>query len=237
MTEPRADSPPAPPTVGRRQALVTYAMLAVMALELASLVWTARWGHAVLVLGLMAVIALPVLRRRGIVAAVPIEIQVCSVIFIFATLFLGEVRDFYIRIWWWDLALHTSSGVLLGLLGFISLYLLNESETVGFGLRPTFLAFFAFCFSVTMGALWEIFEFTMDQVFGMTMQKPMLGDPSGLTDTMWDLIVDAAGAMAASVAGLVYMRRARRVGRKDWLQRFVERYPGVFRHRQAEGQG
>ena len=222
------EAQPSPSHAGRKQALVTYAMLAVMAFELAGLLWTARWGHAVLVVGLMLVIALPVIQRRGVIAMVPVEIQVCTVIFIFATLFLGEFRDFYIRFWWWDIVLHTGSGVLLGLLGFILLYLLNETEAVGMALRPAFLALFAFCFAVALGALWEIFEFAMDQIFGMNMQKPMLDDPSGLTDTMWDLIVDAVGALVASLGGLIYLLRARKEGRKDWLQRFVDRYPKLF---------
>ncbi|WP_395332576.1 hypothetical protein WBP06_05285 [Novosphingobium sp. BL-8H] len=228
MTEAQPSPSASPSHVGRKQALVTYAMLAVMAFELAGLLWTARWGPAGLVVGLMLVIALPVIQRRGVIAMVPVEIQVCTVIFIFATLFLGEFRDFYIRFWWWDLVLHTSSGVLLGLLGFILLYLLNETEAVGMALRPAFLALFAFCFAVALGALWEIFEFAMDQIFGMNMQKPMLGDPSGLTDTMWDLIVDTIGALVASVGGLIYLLRARREGRKDWLERFIQRYPKLF---------
>ncbi|WP_395394445.1 hypothetical protein WBP07_04200 [Novosphingobium sp. BL-8A] len=217
-----------PHPIGRKQALVTYAMLAAMAFELAGLLWSARWVQAVLVVALMLVIALPVIHRRGVIAIVPVEIQVCTVIFIFATLFLGEFRDFYGRFWWWDLVLHTCSGVLLGLLGFLLLYLLNETEAVDMALRPAFLAFFAFCFAVALGALWEIFEFAMDQIFGMTMQKPMLGDPSGLTDTMWDLIVDTIGALIASLGGLIYLLRARKEGRKDWLHRFVERYPRMF---------
>lgn len=220
--------PIGPHPIGRKQALVTYAMLAAMAFELAGLLWSAHWVQAVLVLALMLVIALPAIQRRGVIAMVPVEIQVCTVIFIFATLFLGEFRDFYGRFWWWDLVLHICSGILLGLLGFILLYLLNETEAVGMALRPAFLAFFAFCFAVALGALWEIFEFAMDQIFGMTMQKPMLGDPSGLTDTMWDLIVDTVGALVASVGGLIYLLRARKEGRKDWLLRFVERYPRLF---------
>src|SRR3546814_16435775 len=75
----------------------------------------------------------------------------------------------------------------------MTFYILNEDRHVDLHMRPSFLAVFAFCFSQAIGALWEIFEFTMDQVFGLTMQKPMLGDPSGLTDTMWDLIVNAIG--------------------------------------------
>jgi len=217
----------APPRV---QVLVTYLFLAIMGIELVTLVISARWAHVALVTGLMIVIAIPVTVHRRLIANVPVEIQIFAVIFVFATLFLGEVGDFYEKFWWWDIALHTCSGVLLGLLGFLTLYMLNETETVSLHMRPSFLAFFAFFFSVGLGAIWEIFEFTMDQVFGLTMQKPMLDDPSGLTDTMWDLIVDTLGALTASLIGLVYMLQARKEGRRDWLQRFVDRYPRFFNH-------
>ncbi|MDZ7684118.1 MAG: hypothetical protein U5O39_03165 [Gammaproteobacteria bacterium] len=60
---------------------------------------------------------------------------------------------------------------------------------------------FSFMFAVGVGALWEIFEFAMDSIFGLDMQKAMLGDPSGLTDTMWDLILDALGALTISTIG------------------------------------
>jgi uncharacterized membrane protein YjdF len=61
-------------------------------------------------------------------------------------------------------------------------------------MNPGFVALFAFVFAIALGTLWEIFEFAMDQIFGLEMQKPMFGDPSGLTDTMWDMIVNAIGA-------------------------------------------
>ncbi len=226
--EPTPAIDPAPQPPPRVQMLVTYGFLLIMAGALIRLVLNGHWEHAVLVCALMIVIALPVTVHRRLIANVPVEIQLVSAIFIFATLFLGEVGDFYVKFWWWDIALHTCSGVLLGLLGFLTLYLLNETETVSVHMRPMFLAIFAFFFSVGLGAIWEIFEFTMDQIFGLTMQKPMLGDPSGLTDTMWDLIVDTLGALAASLSGLVYMLRARKEGRRDWLQRFVARYPRFF---------
>lgn len=220
------DEPAAPPP--RIQKLVTYGFLVVMAAEFSSLVGSRRWGHAALVVALMAVISTPLWFRRRTLANIPVEIQIFAVAFIFATLFLGEVGNFYEKFWWWDLVLHTSSGVLLGLFGFMVLYLLNETETVSVHMRPSFLALFAFFFSVGLGAIWEIFEFSMDQLFGLTMQKPMRGDPSGLTDTMWDLIVDTLGAAIASLVGLSYMLAARKEGRRDWLQRFVARYPRFF---------
>ena len=234
--QPDTDAQPAEPLHAppRIQVLVTYGFLVVMAAELVTLVISRQWPHVFLVAGLMAVIALPISFQRHLVANIPVEIQIFTVAFIFATLFLGEVGDFYEKFWWWDLVLHTSSGVLLGLLGFLVLYLLNESETVSLHMRPLFLAFFAFFFSVGLGAICEIFEFTMDQLFGMNMQKEMLGDPSGLTDTMWDLIVDTTGALIASLVGLSYMLSARREGRRDWLQRFVARYPRFFGSDEAD---
>jgi uncharacterized membrane protein YjdF len=96
-------------------------------------------------------------------------------------------------------------------------------------MRPGFVAFFAFLFAVAIGALWEIFEFAMDALFGMNMQKPMLGDPSGLTDTMWDLIVDTLGALVISILGYRYVR----IGKNEsflerWIQDFVKGNPSMF---------
>ncbi len=96
-------------------------------------------------------------------------------------------------------------------------------------MRPSFVALFAFLFGLGIGALWEIFEFGMDQTFGLTMQKPMFGDPSGLTDTMWDLIVDALGAFIVSLMGWRYLKQPQRHGFDSWVARFVERNPRFFR--------
>ena len=92
-----------------------------------------------------------------------------------------------------------------------------------------FVALFAFAFAVSVGALWEIFEFAADQLFGLQMQKPMLGDPSGLTDTMWDLIVDTLGAAVISGFGWWHMRRERRSFIDVWTDRFVAKNPRLFR--------
>ena len=94
----------------------------------------------------------------------------------------------------------------------------------------TLSLFFAFMFALGAGALWEIFEFTMDSLFGMNMQKPMLGDPSGLTDTMWDLIVDATGALVISVLGWRYLKNPdKRSFLERWIDSFIERNPRFFK--------
>ncbi|HEV2078444.1 MAG TPA: hypothetical protein VGR19_00895 [Allosphingosinicella sp.] len=203
-------------------ALVTGLQI-VMAVELTLLLSGGQWLHAFLVAGVIAATLAPTALRID----VPAEIQIAVVVFVFATLFLGEVRNYYERFWWWDLALHGTAGLLLGLFGFMIVYMLNRSEAVDLHMRPAFLALFAFFFAVGIGALWEVFEFAMDQVFGLNMQKPMLGDPSGLTDTMWDIIVDTLGAGAVALVGWYQLSRSK--SRSDnWLRRFIARHPRFF---------
>jgi hypothetical protein len=199
-----------------------------MAAELVFLVIGQQWLHVFLVLGIMLTMLLPVISSTRLAMQIPPEVQILAILFGFAALFLGEVRDYYERFWWWDLILHTTAGLLLGVQGFMTVYILNEDRYVDLHMRPAFLALFAFCFSQALGALWEIFEFAMDQIFGMTMQKPMLGDPSGLTDTMWDLIVNAGGAFAVSVAGWRYLIRSRTSHVNSWAKRFIARNPRLF---------
>jgi len=70
----------------------------------------------------------------------------------------------------------------------------------------------------------------MDSFFGMNMQKPMLGDPSGLTDTMWDLIVDALGALVISLMGWRYLRNFQQKSFLErWIEAFIERNPRFFK--------
>ena len=99
----------------------------------------------------------------------PLEITVLC--FIFAAEILGEVNAFYIVIPGWDTMLHTINGFLAAAVGFSLVILLNENENLTFDLSPFFLALVAFCFSMTIGVLWEFFEFSMDFFFHTDMQK------------------------------------------------------------------
>ena len=201
---------------------------AIMALEFAAALYEGQWFTAFLVLVIITLTLAPAVLGQRLRVHIPSEFQLLAVLFVFASLFLGEIRSYYERIWWWDIALHTTSGLLLGIVGFLLVYLLNKSEHVDIHLRPHFVALFAFVFAVAVGALWEIFEFTMDRSFGTRMQKPMLGDASGLTDTMWDLIVDTIGAAIISVFGWWYTRRGERSFVEVWIRRFIEQNPRLF---------
>ncbi|MEX2353517.1 MAG: hypothetical protein WD709_04965, partial [Gammaproteobacteria bacterium] len=166
---------------------------------------------------------------------IPHEFELLAVVFIYASLFLGEVLDYYTRYWWWDMLLHGGSGLLLGILGFLLIYVLNEDEHIDLNLSPGFMAFFAFVFAMAFGAIWEVFEFSMDQVFGLNMQKPMFNDPSGLTDTMWDLIIDGIGALIISLLGYGYLRKTGSdsfLGK--WIDNFIENNPRLFKRKKED---
>lgn len=213
----------------RLQLGVLLILQAVMAVELALLLAQGLWLNGVWLLAIMAITSAPAVLGHRLPVRIPAAYELLTILFVFAALFLGEFRSYYERFWWWDIALHATSGLLLGILGFLLVYVLNESKRIDLHMRPGFVALFAFVFAVAVGALWEVFEFTVDQLFGTTMQKPMLGDPSGLTDTMWDLIVDALGALVISAFAWWHMKRNRSSFVDDWIDRFIERNPQLFR--------
>ncbi len=196
---------------------VTLALQLVLAVGAGLAVWQGQWLTALTTLGIMGVTLLPMTLGRRFRVFIPPEFELLAVVFVFASLFLGEVGGFYTRFWWWDAALHTASGFLLGILGFLLVHVLNEKEDVELHMKPSFVALFAFMFAVGLGALWEIFEFGMDQLLGLNMQK------SGLMDTMWDLIVDTMGALVISGLGFLYITTA---GNDSFLERWIDGFIG-----------
>ncbi|HVS12733.1 MAG TPA: hypothetical protein VMV46_02320 [Thermoanaerobaculia bacterium] len=213
-------------TIHRR---LTFLLQGILLAGVLLALWERQWATAVITTGIILVTLAPFLLGRWGRVFIPPEIELLAIAFVFAALFLGEVRGYYQRFWWWDVALHTSSGFLLGIVGFLLVHVLNEKEEIDVHMNPGFVAFFAFLFAVGIGALWEIFEFGMDSVFGLNMQKEMLGDPSGLTDTMWDLIVDVLGALVISLVGYGYLRTAGNESFLErWIARFVETNPRFF---------
>jgi hypothetical protein len=100
--------------------------------------------NAVLATGILLLTFLPTIFASRVQVVIPPEFEVLTVAFVFASLFLGNSHDYYNRFWWWDVALHTTSGVLLGILGLLLAYVLNETPRVDLHMRPGFIAFFAF---------------------------------------------------------------------------------------------
>jgi len=227
------DAPPIAEAVIHKENLVhrilVWVLLLVMVVELIVLLIDKSWLSAFLVTLIITTLLSPVIFRTKLEMEIPVEFHLAAVVFVFASLYLGEVQGFYHRFWWWDIALHTSAGLLMGIVGFLLVYLLNESKRIDLHMTSGFISLFAFLFAITIGTLWEIFEFFMDQFFGHNMQKPMMGDPSGLTDTMWDMIVNAIGAFIISFMGWWYLKRKRTFFVKGWIRTFVGRNPRLFK--------
>ena len=207
---------------------IVIVIVTLMAIDLVVVVSEGLWLSGFLIMAIALLILLVTVFSDRLTVQIPAEFQVLALIFVFSALFLGEVRSYYDKIWWWDIALHSTSGLLMGILGFLLVYVLNASKTLAFSMTPLFIAFFAFMFAVAIGALWEIFEYSMDAFFGTRMQKPMFNDPSGLTDTMWDMIVNSLGAAFISSLGWWYMKHNRRSFIDIWIDKFIQRNPGWF---------
>lgn len=102
---------------------------------------------------------------------IPDTLEIIVLLFIYAAEILGELRAYYISIPFWDTMLHTITGFLAAAVGFSLCDIFNRNENIKFSLSPFFLAFVAFCFSMTVAVCWEFFEFSADQLLGSDMQK------------------------------------------------------------------
>ena len=119
----------------------------------------------------LILLALPSIIEKQLAIDIPPLMEGIIYCFIYAAEILGEINSFYTIIPGWDTMLHTINGFLVAAVGFCLVDLFNRSERFTFRLSPLFLALVAFCFSMTMGVLWEFFEFGMDRLFLMDMQK------------------------------------------------------------------
>lgn len=114
---------------------------------------------------------LPSFIERTIRIDVPDTLEIIILLFIFSAEILGEIRAYYIQFPYWDTMLHTLNGFLCAAIGFSLVDILNRSGRCSFSLSPLYLAVAAFCFSMTVGVLWEFFEWGMDNIFFLDMQK------------------------------------------------------------------
>lgn len=144
----------------------------------------------------LVLFCVPVLIERSLDIDIPPVMEGIIYCFIFAAEILGEINSFYTIIPGWDTMLHTINGFLVAAVGFCLVDLFDRSERFSFKLSPLFLAIVAFCFSMTVGVLWEFFEFGADQLIGTDMQKDFIVEevnsvslnPSGLNTVVHEPI-------------------------------------------------
>lgn len=198
-----------------------YAIWAFLVVELAVALFTGNWMTAFIATATLALSLLPALFAHRFDIRLPMSFFAAAVLFIFGTIYLGEQGDYYERYWWWDIMLHGGSAIGFGLIGFLFAFMLFEGDR--YAAPPIAITFIAFCVAVTIGTVWEIFEFAMDQIFGMNMQK------SGLVDTMTDLIVDCIGAGLGAFMGFLYLKGRQFGGPIAAIDEFVQLNRRLFR--------
>lgn len=152
-------------------AAVYFILRLLVVLMLIAQVFNGNFENVFLCVLTLFLFTLPSFLERKIRIDIPNTLEIIILLFIFAAEILGEIRAYYVTFPYWDTMLHTLNGFLCAAIGFSLLDILNRNEKLAFTLSPVYLAVMAFCFSMTIGVLWEFFEFFMDSFFGMDMQK------------------------------------------------------------------
>ncbi|MEN6446035.1 MAG: hypothetical protein ABFC98_08360 [Candidatus Cloacimonas sp.] len=196
--------------------------------------WETFWSAVMTLL----LFLLPSILERRIDVKIPTSFQIIILLFIFASMYLGEIHHYFYRYRWWDRMLHTASAVILTYFGFILIYSMNKDYKVDMKLSPKFMALFSFCFGIMICALWEIIEYAIDSILGLDMQKArnlqdiygFYDTRLGVKDTMKDLIVDTIGALVVSVIGYYHLKKRNEDDSAFWSlhKQFIKDNPELF---------
>lgn len=188
-------------------------------------IFDGNWLVLFISLATLVVMRLPQFIEKWYQLSLPLEFELAITFFIYATLFLGEVENFYNRFWWWDAFLHGGSAIGFGMIAFFILYSFYATKKLRASAFA--IALFSFTFSVAIGALWEIFEFLMDATLNTNMQR------SGLIDTMGDMMMNSLGALVTSIAGFAYIKGGKTQVFATLIDRFIEHNPSLFIKKRA----
>lgn len=191
--------------------------------------------------GLLALVLLisPLWLRKRKLMSIPSLFQIVILIYLLAAMYFGEVQHFYYKFRWWDVIVHLASAPFIAYAGFLLVYTVNNDRNVHKHLSPFFLALFAFSFSLIVGVAWEVFEYGVDSVLGVNMQKARnlelvygyFDTRLGVLDTMEDLLVDALGALIVSMIGYRYLKKDSAKAAAFWKikDQFIEDNPHFFK--------
>lgn len=158
-----------------KAALGAYFLLRFFVLAtLVRSLYLGNYQHTFLCLLSLALFAVPIFLERNLKIKLPATLEIVIFYFIFSAEILGEINNYYGNIPGWDTILHTINGFLCAAVGFALVDILNRSRKTKLHLSPVYLSLMAFCFSMTIGVLWEFFEFAGDQFLGLDMQKDFI---------------------------------------------------------------
>lgn len=129
-----------------------------------------EWNNVFLCGLSLVLLFIPFFLRDTLKINFPSVLETTVFVFVFAAEILGEMANFYNHIPFWDTMLHTVTGFLAASVGFGTIDLLNN-HSKRLNMTPLFVALVSFCFSMTVGVLWEFGEYTVDRLFGSDTQK------------------------------------------------------------------
>ena len=158
-----------------RQQPAVFAVYVVLRLivvtELVLSILRGEYESAFICLLVLILFILPFFIQQNFGIQLPTTLEIIILLFIFAAEILGELEGYFITYPNWDTMLHTTTGFLSAATGFALIDILNRNSRIKFHLSPIYVALAAFCFSMTVGVLWEFFEFGLDRLFHLDMQK------------------------------------------------------------------
>ena len=155
-----------------RSSFLVYVVLRAMVILVMILqIFNRNYENVFLCALTLLLLIVPSFLQVNLKIELPTGLEIILLFFVFAAEILGEIEAYYIRFPFWDTMLHTLNGFLMAAIGFSLVDILNRNERFKFELSPFFVAIVAFCFSMTIGVLWEFFECAMDLFFGQDMQK------------------------------------------------------------------
>lgn len=185
-----------------RSSFIVYVVLrALVILMMVLQIFNRNFENVFLCALTLILLMVPSFIQVNLKIELPTTLEIIILLFIFAAEILGEIQAYYVKFPAWDTMLHTMNGFLMAAIGFSLVDILNRNERFSFKLSPVFVAIVAFCFSMTIGVIWEFFEFGMDQIFRLDMQKDtilhsistVMLDPAGANHpVIIDSITDAS---------------------------------------------
>jgi hypothetical protein len=209
---------------GRKLIALYIVLRALVVLTLVAQVLNGNYDNVFLCVLTLVLFMLPDFFEKRVRVDVPDTLEVIILLFIFAAEILGEIQEYYLSVPGWDTMLHTANGFLAAAIGFALIDILNREDKFAISLSPVFVALVAFCFSMTIGVLWEFFEFGLDMFLGTNTQKDtLIGGylDIGLIDTMKDLLVNFIGAAVFSAIGYFYIKRRGAGTNGRFVRRFI----------------
>ena len=158
-------------TYRKRDLTIYFILRGFVILTIIIQAWRGNWENVFMAVLTLLLFLIPFFIDRRLNIKLPNALEVMILLFIFSAEILGEIQNFYGIFRHWDTILHTINGFLCAAIGFSLIDILNRSQKFHTKMKPIFVALVAFCFSMTIGVLWEFFEFGMDEIIKTDMQK------------------------------------------------------------------